>query len=55
VKYVAAILPSAGVVFLFWLAIRAVFEADRRERAAEARERRAAREAGHGTEGHSPV
>lgn len=53
VKYVAAILPSAGVAFLFWLAIRAVFEADRRERAAEARERRAARDAGRDTGGHS--
>ena len=46
--YVAAILPSAGVTFLFWLAIRAVFQADRRERAAEARERRAERQ------GHAP-
>lgn len=44
-KYVAAILPSAGVTFLFWLAIRSVFEADRRERAAEARQRRAERDA----------
>jgi len=36
-KYVLAIFPSAGVLFLFWLAIKSLFEADRRERAAEAR------------------
>ena len=36
-KYVLAIFPSAGVLFIFWLAIRAIFQADRRERAAEAK------------------
>jgi threonine/homoserine/homoserine lactone efflux protein len=55
VKYVAAILPSAGVTFLFWLAIRSVFEADRRERAAEARQRKAEREAGRDAGGRSPA
>lgn len=36
-KYLYAIFPSAGVLFIFWLAIRAIFQADRRERAAEAK------------------
>jgi hypothetical protein len=36
-KYVLAILPTAGVVFLFWLAVRAMVTADRRERSAHAR------------------
>ena len=35
-KYFLAIFPSAGVLFLFWLAMKALFEGDRRERAAEA-------------------
>ena len=33
----AALVPSAGVGFLFWLALRAIIGADRRERAALAR------------------
>lgn len=37
VEYVAALAPTAGVVFLFWLAFRAIFRADRAERAAVAR------------------
>jgi hypothetical protein len=36
VEYVAALAPTAGVVFLFWLAFRAIFRADRAERAAVA-------------------
>jgi hypothetical protein len=36
-KYALAIVPSAGVLFLFWLAVRAMITADRRERAAHAR------------------
>ena len=36
-EYVLAIVPSAGVLFLFWLAVRAMVTADRRERAAHAR------------------
>lgn len=35
-KYFLAIFPSAGVLLLFWLAMKALFEGDRRERAAEA-------------------
>lgn len=35
--YLAAILPSVGVLFLFVLAIRAMFQADRRERLAQAK------------------
>ena len=36
-KFVLAIVPSAGVLFLFWWAVRAMLTADRRERAAHAR------------------
>ena len=34
--YVTAIVPSLGVLFLFVLAIRAMFQADHRERLAQA-------------------
>lgn len=34
---VAALVPPAGVAFLFWLAIRSIISADRSERAALAR------------------
>jgi threonine/homoserine/homoserine lactone efflux protein len=37
VKFLFAIFPTAGVLFIFWLAIRAIFQADRNERAAEAK------------------
>jgi hypothetical protein len=43
--YVAAIFPSVGVLFLFVLAIRAMFQADRRERLAQAQLERQARPA----------
>jgi hypothetical protein len=36
-KFLEAIIPSIGVLFLFWLTIRALINADRRERAAQAR------------------
>lgn len=35
-EVVAALLPSAGVAFLFWLAVRTMVNADRRERSAMA-------------------
>jgi threonine/homoserine/homoserine lactone efflux protein len=35
--FLLALLPSAGVLFLFYLAMRAIFRADRNERAAVAR------------------
>jgi hypothetical protein len=47
--YLTAILPSVGVLFLFVLAIRAMFQADRRERLAQAkleRQERAATDSG---------
>ena len=48
--YLTAILPSVGVLCLFVLAIRAMFQADRRERLAQAelerQERAAAVESG---------
>ncbi len=37
VNFLIAVLPSAGVLFIFWLGIRALLEADRRERTARAR------------------
>jgi threonine/homoserine/homoserine lactone efflux protein len=54
VKYLLAIFPSAGVLFIFWLAIKSVFEADRRERAAEAKYRRSERDRSDGGEPESP-
>ncbi len=39
-EYVAAIFPSIGVLALFVIAIRAIFQADRRERLAQAAEDR---------------
>jgi hypothetical protein len=41
--YLTAIVPSVGVLFLFVLAIRAMFQADRRERLAQAQLERAER------------
>jgi hypothetical protein len=35
--YVTALVPSIGVLALFWIAIRAMVQADRRERIAQAR------------------
>jgi hypothetical protein len=55
--YLAAIFPSVGVLFLFVLAIRSIFQADRRERLAQAQwERSEARGAGDsgGGRGESP-
>ena len=37
VAFLVALVPSAGVLFIFWIAIKALLEADRRERAAQAR------------------
>ncbi len=36
-EFLIAILPSVGVLLLFVLAIRAMFQADRRERLAQAK------------------
>ena len=35
--FIAAVIPTAGVLFIFWLGIRAMLQADRRERQAIAR------------------
>ena len=35
--FLAAVIPTAGVLFLFWLGIRAMLRADRAERQAMAR------------------
>lgn len=37
VKALLALVPSAGVLFIFVVAIKAMLEGDRRERAAQAR------------------
>ncbi len=37
VKALLALVPSAGVLFLFVIAVRAMLEGDRRERSAQAR------------------
>jgi hypothetical protein len=37
VDYVTAIVPTVGVLFLFVIAVRAIFQADRRERLAQAK------------------
>ena len=34
--YIAALLPSAGLLFVFYLVMKHILEADRRERAANA-------------------
>lgn len=53
--YLAAIVPSVGVLFLFVLAIRAVFQADQRERLTQAEmERRQRREADDADSGGNP-
>jgi hypothetical protein len=39
VDYLAALLPSAGLLVLFLLLMRSILHADRRERAAEAKAR----------------
>lgn len=36
-RALAALLPSLGVGYIFWLAVRAMIQGDRRERAALAR------------------
>lgn len=35
--FLIALFPSIGVLFIFWMGIRALVQADRRERAAQAR------------------
>jgi hypothetical protein len=54
VDFLVALVPSAGMLLIFWLVIKALIEGDRRERAAEARmnvsARRAVEQAPAGTE-----
>jgi hypothetical protein len=35
--FLVALVPSIGVLLIFWIGIRALLQADRRERAAQAR------------------
>jgi hypothetical protein len=51
VKALIALIPSAGVLLLFVVVVRAMLEGDRRERAAQARwEKQHARSAGQSQE-----
>jgi hypothetical protein len=55
--YIAALIPSAGVGFLFWLVIKNMIEGDRKERLAHSQfEREQAVSAGenHGDDGREP-
>jgi hypothetical protein len=45
-RFLEALAPSLGVLLIFWLGIRALLQADRRERIAQARIESAASEAG---------
>jgi threonine/homoserine/homoserine lactone efflux protein len=51
-QFLIALVPTIGVLFIFWIGMRALLQADRRERAAQARieaaERLANRSAGVG-------
>lgn len=42
--YISVLAPSIGVGLIFWLAMRAIFRADRGERAAEAEVREASQD-----------
>lgn len=60
VDFLLAVLPSAGVLFLFWVGIRALVHADRRERLAQNRiereqDEQAARAARDGAAGTGPA
>jgi len=35
--FLVALVPTIGVLFIFWIALRALLQADRRERTAQAR------------------
>ena len=37
IEFLLALVPSAGVLLLFWLVVKGFVEADRRERLAQAR------------------
>jgi hypothetical protein len=56
--FLLALLPSAGVLLVFWIGIRAILDADRHERSAQARieaaERKAARSHMDGAGDSSP-
>jgi hypothetical protein len=47
-RFAMAVAPTVGVLVIFWLAIRSLLQADRRERAAEARFRAGAGNSGPG-------
>jgi hypothetical protein len=53
--YIAALIPSAGVGFLFWLVIKNMIEGDRKERLAHSQwdAQQAAQESAKDNSGHS--
>ena len=53
--YIAALIPSAGVGFLFWLVIKNMIEGDRKERLAHSQweAKQAAQENAEDNSGHS--
>lgn len=54
-EVIGGLTPSVGVAFLFWFAMRAIINADRRERAAEAEFERAQRAASAPRVGKQPT
>lgn len=52
--YLSVLAPSVGVGLIFWLAMRAIFRADRGERAAEAEIRRQVAEQPGAEPGEAP-
>jgi sorbitol-specific phosphotransferase system component IIC len=54
-QFLTAVIPSLGVLLIFWVAIRALVQADRRERSAQARiEAAERRQNSPGTPGTGP-
>jgi threonine/homoserine/homoserine lactone efflux protein len=52
VAFLVALVPTIGVLFIFWIALRALLQADRRERAAQARIEAAERAGNHARSHH---
>lgn len=53
--FLIALVPSIGVLFIFWIGIRALVQADRRERAAQARIEAAERRDNRGASRAVPI
>jgi len=55
VAFLIALVPSVGVLFIFWIGIKAIVEADRRERIAQARIEAAERRDNRADSGGVPI